>query len=282
MYRSVFYIKERSDIMFSKGTFGTQRDLIIHIGQKLGKKFKYKTLNVYSMNNDESYQFITIESPNKNNIYLNLFVEENDNNYKIFVLKKIIGKYCIGELTEEEKRIVFAEKNQLYNYEEVLLCMEDVSEKNIEEIISYANEKDDFQSIYISLSLVEGRKMVSEFIQNYMFLLEELKKIDPASEEYSILSKMDIKTEIIDRIAKSCMYSKKAKKFLVQVNPNNIWLNAKIHLLNKDESYETLYLSVDTQNLAIFYLLPINGQWERRVLPNNISEISELFIVGAS
>ena len=267
--------------MFLKEEFGSQRDLIVHIGQKLGRKFKYKTLNVGMMSGDESYQFICISKPNEPNIYLNLFICSDDSSYQIYIIKKIVGKYCLGELSEEEKKVVFSEQNNLFTYGKNTLCMEDVSDKSIDDILLYANKTDSFDNIYINLSVTERRKLVSDFIQSYIQFIEYVKTINLNSEEYNILSKMDIKTEIIDRIAYACMYARQAKKYLVKVNNTDGYINAKIHILKKDDSYETLFLSVDVSNLAIFYLSPVNGKWERNPLPNKIEDISKLFICGA-
>lgn len=261
--------------MYSKENFKSKDDLIKFIGKEFAKKFGYKNLQI-SISGDGLYYSLKVSKDECATVYLNLFILEESERYYIYVLNKIIGKYCLFDLSEEERKSVFESSFELYQYDNIFLSMLEVSEKEVSDIVYYACNSP-LEDIVIDISTVERRKMVSSFIQDYILLMKEFNQCTKDSKKWNDLNGIDWEANIIERIASSCLLAIKGKNKKLQLNYEGNWINSQIMFLNRNNSVDKLYLSIDKTNIVLYYLFFEDGIWNRKLLPNKIEDIISLF-----
>lgn len=252
--------------MFLKKEYQTMKTLVNFFIKEAKRATGYDKATVWSI--EEPIILISLSAEGKAAKYLNLFLHEMEDRYYVYSIRKIIGKYTLFELSDNEKEYIWQNGYQLYSYRDMTLSMKDISESSIHDIMSYISDTDSMQDIMIDLSVTEKRKLVSDFIQDY-FCLKSLIK----DEKIQVCIK-----DIVDKIAESCQYARHMTRRSISYNEDVGELRATVTLSNENNEQEILYLSLDKENIAFFYMERDDKQWHKKLMPDSIAEVSQLFM----
>lgn len=262
--------------MFSMSNFKTEQDVAAYIGKAVGRQLGYEHLNLCSYLQET--KLIRLYGT-KGVSYLNLFIVPNGGEWKVSAIGIIVDDDCFNELTEEEaKKLWKFGTSYIYDHKCISMC--DITGVDLDTICSYVTEDGAPENIIIGKSDVARRKKVSSIINEWFITEEEIKKVnDNSSEDMKQFAKdHNVKTDVVDRIATAAMYAKRCVRKNVSYNGGGTDLKVTISLLAADNKVFTLYLCVDEVHVGLFYLLNEKGNWQKKLLPDSIGEVADLFL----
>lgn len=248
----------------------SKQQFIKSICNKIGQILHYKSCSANTFINDDSFLFLTFSSPNQQNLYLNLFIVEKDNEYMIYHLNLLTDSYSIMELTEKENE-------KLKGYQLLSYCDHLISAKQIfslEESATLATPNDYYENIVADRFVTSKRKKISEIIQRYIFAnYYEKSNSSDISEEL----KKNFTMEVMNKVAKLCMYAKEMNSFNISIAyEDDTVLKAMIFIKN-EKATEKLPVIFDKKNAILYYCHLENGVWVESLLPESIKDVSDLF-----
>lgn len=237
------------------------------IGTSIAKKLGYRRLTGKNL---LGIYFLTLSSDNKETKYLNILITDNGNSWGVAPVNIVITKDCLMDLNDEEHNLLF-NKGTMCQYGDFYISVE--KDMSGTEILNCITNK---PPIIRDKSIMARRKKVSDIIQNYFQILDIKRPVeDPNEEEY--LSKMNMRTEVVDKIATYCRQSLRCKDQNVRYVQDGDEEKITISLLGRDNVVFELFAIVDEKHVGIFYMENNNGKWEKRLLPETIGEIIGLF-----
>jgi hypothetical protein len=238
--------------------------LVIKIAKSIGQRLGYKKISVDRFGDEPNIRIIQLTHVGCTNITLGLFVTEDDNNYKISIVKVIIEKNCLADLTNEEMSIATSNGFSLCEYGNVFLSMKDATNYTMSDFIMNVHGGSDDFAFVITVQTTEGRKTVSDILLDY-------------SSAKSVGNDVNEQSNIIEPIVLACYRNRNARQKKVQYQETETDIRTQIYLLDDNNNVYYLYLILDKASLSLYYLNQKGANWEQKLLPNTIREVSNLF-----
>lgn len=247
-----------------------KEEIIKKLCQELKARLQYHTASCYCLEKMPEITVLTFSSQNKQNVYLKLFIGSEGDNCNVNVIGQMADAWCVTKLNEEEKARMF-NFGKMYEYHGYNLSMLDMTGADTDAFVSYVTT-DDLNSIVCTRSVVASRILLSDIIQDYFWLQDELpaiKEKDP--EAYEHLVKRDVKSEVIEVLADYLRDFGKCKESkVVYKRDDEDIVNAIVYILGyKNEMYQ-LYIQADKKHCAVYCF---NGK-ERVLMPERIPDIA--------
>lgn len=250
-----------------------KEEIIKKIAQGIKSRLQYQKAECFYSEKMPEIITLTFSSDNKQQVYLKLFVVSKDE-CTVSVIGQMADSWCITRLNEEERARMF-NFGRMYEYNGYNISMLDMTNKSLEDFMPYVTT-DSLRDIICTKDVVASRILLSDIIQDYFCLQDELpdvKERDP--EEYKYLSAKDVKTEVIETLANYLKDFGRCKqtKVIYKLDTDEI-VNAIVYILGyKNETYQ-LYVQVDKKHCAVYCF---NGK-ERVLMPDRIPDIAKYII----